>query len=82
MVVEREITNRYEFVKDIQQLDWTVLDVNTDRAILVFTNDDVPLKQKAEGRIKLYLYDTEKTVHEYRLEQYSDTQNTHNCANG
>jgi len=47
MAVELEIINLYELCEEIQRLDGTVLDVNTDCAICTFKNNEFPFTVNA-----------------------------------
>jgi hypothetical protein len=71
MILELEIINLYELVKEIKSHGGTVLDVNTDCCACVFPDDKFPFALNGNN-LEGYYYDDAKTMPKYRLEDNSD----------
>ncbi len=71
MILELEIINLYELVKEVKSHGGTVLDVNTDCCACVFPDDKFPFALNGNN-LEGYYYDDAKTMPKYRLEDNSD----------
>ena len=72
MAVELEIINLYELCEEIQRLDGTVLDVNTDCTIGAFKNNVFPFTVNTDGNVEGYYFDDDKKVLKYKVEKDSE----------